>query len=39
MYCSSSYCKNISAVILDIGEPMDMPFLVGISCSEGEIVL
>jgi hypothetical protein len=27
MYCSSRCCKNISAIILDIGEPMDMPFL------------
>jgi hypothetical protein len=26
MYCSFRCCKNISAIILDIGEPMDMPF-------------
>jgi hypothetical protein len=26
MYCSSMCCKTISAIVIDIGERMDMPF-------------
>ena len=30
----SMCCRNISAIVLDMGDPTETPFLVGICCFE-----